>query len=311
VEDMKQFANYQYIPGEPMTDRDKQEVGSKFWNEGKWENFVLPFLPNDCSDMTLVDMGCNAGLFLKLAEDKGFGKVIGIDSNREAINKAIAYREKNNGTYDIQRRSMQRTIKHLPLADFTILANAHYYFLVGDWLDYLDMLRTKTRYCVIVTADKRERLCWASANITEIRRYFIDWEEVGIIDDVPLEGDPYPRKLTGICFKSNLIERVPIESLGNGNSLQKGFYGQLDVGIKPLETRYYSRQKRYRKNKKRWPKQRLERYMFLKVKLYENVKANGLYKAIIIGLNNRILDGNHRHEIMKHLGHKNILIRKA
>lgn len=55
-----------------MTERDKKEVGSKFWNQGKWDNFVLPFIEDDCKDMTLVDVGCNAGLFLKLAKDKGF-----------------------------------------------------------------------------------------------------------------------------------------------------------------------------------------------------------------------------------------------
>ena len=28
----KQFSNYQYVEGEEMLERDKQEVGSKFWN---------------------------------------------------------------------------------------------------------------------------------------------------------------------------------------------------------------------------------------------------------------------------------------
>ena len=30
---MKKFETYQYLEGELMTERDKQEVGSKFWNE--------------------------------------------------------------------------------------------------------------------------------------------------------------------------------------------------------------------------------------------------------------------------------------
>ena len=77
-----------------MSERDKQEKGSKFWNKGKWDNFVLPFLPDDCGEMTLIDMGCNAGIFLKLAEDKGFKQVIGVDSNREAVKKALFYKKK-------------------------------------------------------------------------------------------------------------------------------------------------------------------------------------------------------------------------
>ena len=60
---MKQFSNYQYIDGE-MSERDKKEEGSKFWNKGKFDNFVKPFLPEDCKNMTFIDMGCNAGVFL-------------------------------------------------------------------------------------------------------------------------------------------------------------------------------------------------------------------------------------------------------
>jgi hypothetical protein len=72
---MKPFAHYQYVGGK-MSPRDKQEANSKFWNQGKWTNFILPFLPKNCQELSLVDLGCNAGLFLKLAEDKGFDKII-------------------------------------------------------------------------------------------------------------------------------------------------------------------------------------------------------------------------------------------
>ena len=140
---MKKFSNYQYVGGE-MSERDKLEEGSKFWNQGKWDNYVLPFLPDDCSGMTLIDMGCNAGVFLKLAEDKGFERVIGVDANKGAIEKAIAYRESNGGTYDIQRRHMERCINKLPMADYTVLAMAHYYFLAVDWLYYLDQLQARS-----------------------------------------------------------------------------------------------------------------------------------------------------------------------
>ena len=64
---MKDFKTYQYLKGEPMTNRDKTEKDSKFWNEGKWKNFIEPLLPKDCRDMTFVDVGCNAGLFLKIS----------------------------------------------------------------------------------------------------------------------------------------------------------------------------------------------------------------------------------------------------
>src|SRR5574343_485811 len=102
---MKPFETYQYLAGEPMTDRDKVEVGSKFWNKGKWDNFVLPIIPKDLGDLkeqTFVDMGCNAGLFLKFASEMGFGRVIGVDSNEQAVKRGEEWRDKNGGKYEFK-----------------------------------------------------------------------------------------------------------------------------------------------------------------------------------------------------------------
>jgi len=292
-----------------MTERDKREAGSKFWNKGKWDNFVLPFLSEDCNGMTLIDMGCNAGIFLKLAEDKGFDQVIGVDSNREAIRKALAYKERNGGKYAIRQQSMQRSIDILPVADYTILANAHYYFPIEHWFDYLDRLQYKTRYCVIVTAHKECKvLCKASPTIVDIRGYFKNWDEVEIIDNVSMENDPFPRRLWGICFKSRFVERVPINDLENQNNLQKNFYAEIDKGVHPTETAYYKYSLRRTKRKYRGT---VHRGILRKVGLYENIRNNRLIKPIIVNRDKKVLEGNHRHAIMKHLGYKTIMVRIA
>jgi hypothetical protein len=302
---MKDFATYQHVEGEPMNERDKMEVGSKFWNEGKWENYVAPFLPEDCSGMTFVDMGCNAGLFLKLAEDRGFSKVIGVDSNTAAVKRALRYRRRVDGKFKIIYREMERAT--LPMADYTVLANAHYYFPINDWLDYVDKLGTRTRYVIIVTAEKREKLSKASATLEDIRSYFRTWEEVGFIDELPLEGDPFPRRLWGLCFKSRHIDRVPIDSLDSGNHVQDKFYKELDGGVAPRDTKYGRILAKYRKA---WPEGRLDKFLSDKVELYNDIKKNGLQRPIIITANNRIADGNHRCQMLKHLGEKTVLVRR-
>jgi len=60
-----------------------------------------------------------------------------------------------------------------------------------------------------------------------------------------------------------------------------------------------------------WSKERLTEYMNERVELYKNVKENGLIDPILVGDENRIKDGNHRHEIIRHLGYKSILIKKT
>lgn len=290
-----------------MLDRDKLEENSKFWVKGKWDNYVLPFLPKDCKNLTLIDMGCNAGVFLELAEKKGFN-AIGVDADKEAVKRGLRYRKRNGGKYRIIYRDMRRCIDDLPVSDFTILANAHYYFPIDHWLEYLNKLKEKTCYVIIVTAQKTRKYSKASADLADIRNYFKNWDEVGFVDELPLEGDPFPRRLWSFCFKNRDVERVPIENICRGNRVQEGFYIELDKGVDLFKTRYYRILRSYRKE---WPKEKLEKFMYSKKELYEDIKKNGLKKAIIVDSNGRVLDGNHRARMLERLGNKTVIVRKT
>jgi hypothetical protein len=171
---MKPFDSYQNLDGEPLTERDKKQIGSKFWGRGKWDNFIAPHLPKEGLNLSLVDMGCNAGLFLQLASERNF-KPLGVDSDEVSVARGNQWAKDNGYNYEIRLAKMEQCIDDLPIVDYTILANAHYYFTINDWIDYLDKLRLKTRYVIIVTAEKRHiNRCWASADVPSIRNYFKD-----------------------------------------------------------------------------------------------------------------------------------------
>lgn len=307
----KSYQTYQYLEGTPMTDRDVKEQGSKFWNKGKWDNFVAPFLPEDCSEQTFIDMGCNAGLFLKFAEDKGFKNIIGVDSNEEAIKRGVEWRDNNGGNYRLVQATIEDCIDELPLADYTVLANAHYYFTINDWIDYLDKLQYKTRYVIIVTAEKKHiNRCWASADVPSIRNYFKTWEEVGFIDELPTKDDPQPRRLWGLCFKSPFVDKVAIDSLDSSNHVQDQFYEELDNGTPYKETKYYKILKKYRE---KWGEEKLNRWIEERIRVYNDIKEYGLKRPVLVDFfkQDRILDGNHRYAGVRNLGYKNIFIRKV
>lgn len=307
---MKPFGIYQYLEGEEMTDRDTVEAGSKFWNKNKWDNFVLPLLPDDCSELTLVDIGCNKGLFLYLAEQKGFKKVVGVDSNQEAVDKGITWRDEHNGKYEFICKRMEECIDDLPVSDYTLLVNTHYYFTINDWLDFIDKLQYKTRHVIIVTTVKKVRsYCWALAGVNDLRRYYKTWEEVGFIDELPIDGDPMPRRLWSLCFQSPYIERMDIEDVKVVNKVQNGFYAQLDTGMDYHDTDYYKYLYEYRKS---WSSRRLQWWVKARIKVYEDVKKYGLKRPLYIDhRSNIVLDGNHRYHMMEHLGHKTIMVRKT
>lgn len=306
---MKKFKNYQYVFGD-MSDRDKKEQGSKFWNEGKFENFVLPFLPKDCTDMTFIDAGCNHGVFLKMAEDMGFRSVVGVDYKRDVIEKAEEWRKMNGGKYKLVRGLLQHALDVLPMADYTVLANAHYYVPINNWLDYVRDLKNKTRYCIIVTAKKSGRRPFSkgSPHVENIREYFEDWKEIGFLEP-PLDGDPFPRRLYGLCFENPLLERISLDKLDCGNTVQKHFYREIDEGKDITKTKYYRKYSKYQSRK--WSQRRIDKHINNKKDVYEDVKKNGIKEPIIAkrSLGNRILDGNHRYEILKHLGYKSAIVR--
>lgn len=307
---MKRFSNYQYVGGIP-SERDKKEMGSKFWNKGKWDNFVLPFLSDDCNEKVLIDMGCNAGVFLQLAAEKGFDRIIGVDSNKEAIRRGIKHRTTVSGKWKFSNRDIRDSVHRMPIADYVIMAMSHYYIPIDHFLKFVNELQTKTIYCIIVTANKREKLCKASAATQDIRNYFKLWKEVGYIPELPLDNDPFPRRQWSFCFKSPHIERVNIDTLDCGNRIQGGFWQDLDDGKDPFKSRYYRILKPYRLEKNPespsvWSEKQLIKYVNDKVALYESIKKSGLQDPIIINSDNRILDGNHRSEISKHMGYKTI-----
>ncbi|MDP1729044.1 MAG: hypothetical protein Q8L27_02465 [archaeon] len=306
---MKPYEVYQYLEGEKMTERDKKEINSKFWNKGKWDNFVVPFLPEDCKELSLVDMGCNAGLFLKLAEDKGFRDIIGVDSNLGAIERGLAWRDKNGSKYKMFNLEINNCIDELPVVDYTVLANAHYYFTINDFIYYLDELQYKTRYCIVVTDHKNHlNRCWARADIESIRGYFKNWEEIGFIDEIDGTNDLAPRKLRSLCFKSKFTDKLPIKDLDSSNHVQDQFYAELDKGTDFKNTRYYGIIKKYRVN---WSQEKLDEWFKERIKVYEAIKKDGLKKTIMIDSNNMILDGNHRYGMIRNLGYKNIFVRKV
>ena len=67
---------------------------SKFCNEGKWDNFINPLLPRKhIEDSTFMELGFNAGMFLKMAADYGYREVIGVEKSKLVCRVAKKYRD--------------------------------------------------------------------------------------------------------------------------------------------------------------------------------------------------------------------------
>jgi glycosyltransferase involved in cell wall biosynthesis len=315
------------VHGEPVSRPHGAKTASRFWNEGKWETFIAPLLPEDCADQTLVEMGTNAGLFLKLAKDRGYRQVVGIEKNKTPVAEGLKYRDALGYDYTLLKRSLGGkfgesgtfNIDELPVADVTIMSTFHYYIDINSWMKYLDRLAAKTCYALIVSRPELREKHWvAKASLAAVRDYFSDWQEVGLIQNVPKEGDSKPRDLYSVLFKSPLIRRIPMEALDirekTTNSMHMAMVdlaGRLTEGegFDLWETDYY---KRWKERKGKWSEKTLRRFVTLKANVMADVWADGLKDPIIVqreGL--RLSDGGHRLVMLKALGYKSVIVREV
>lgn len=316
---------YQNIGADFLCENPKRK-DSKFWNEGKWRNFIAPLLLEDCKDQTFVEMGCNAGLFLNLAGERGFRNVVGVEKSRSTCEEALRYRDLLGHDYKIFHRTagVDFDLDEIPVADVTLLSTVHYYFDIDWWLKYLDRLRNKTRYCLVVSRPLRRKQHWRpGGELPEVRSYFGDWEETGTVTDVPVGGDPHPRAgMFSVAFKSGL-QRRKLDDLYAKNEKHgtwKQGYIEMDAAkiklaeeisrkdeIKMEETDYYKQWVERKKGE--WPDEKIHEFVGAKIDLMLDVKHNGLREPLIIKSSGQICDGGHRLAILRALGHESAIAR--
>ena len=318
---------YQNIDGvEGAIFKDPQRKDSRYWGKGKWTAFIEPLLPAE--KRTFVEIGCNAGLFLKLAMDEGYKRVIGIESCPSRMKQATQFRQSHNYPYQLihQEVGVDFDLDQLPLADVTLLANVHYHLPVGVFSDLVDRLRNHTLYCLLVSAKVARHKGKARHYLESVRGYFRDWQEIAVIGDWQNllgldQEDPAPRRqMYGVLFKGcldsvNTLEMWnesarPSRATGPDSLIiaqgWREFFGQVltDKDPNPTETSLYQYWKQH--DKSEWIQIRLAE----KKALAKDIQHNGMRQPIYLDHRDRVLDGMHRLSLACELGYEHVLIRR-
>lgn len=316
---------YQNVSVEGAVYEGPERERSRFWNEGKWDNFVAPLLPTE--RRTFLDIGCNAGLMLKLARDAGFTKAIGIEASRRAMQQAEQYRESVGGNWSLipQVAGVNLDLDALPLADVTLLANVHYYIPTGEFAKLVDRLRHRTLYCIVVSAKVTRRGGKAYYDLHALRGYFRDWTELNTVTALSEVGDPAPRAgMYGVAFKSALHSQnvnLTYNAYWKEHTASRKFHFKaLPPALKEFfalalsEKEFaYADTLLYKYWTVRNPKQSGEsicRYLDRKQALAEDIRDNGIREPIILDHRGKFIDGLSRLYIAWELGHRHIIVRR-
>jgi len=156
--------------------------------------------------MTFIEMGCNAGMFLKLAKAYGFKNVIGVEKDQSAYKTAKKYL---GDGYELINAELTEKFDYdlLPAADVIVLANFHYHVFLPAFMEFVNRMRRKARYVIVVSTRVRTTRHFPNGRVDDIRHYFRHWEEVGYIPPLSSSGDPKPRTVWSLAFKSELVRR--------------------------------------------------------------------------------------------------------
>jgi len=307
--------------GEYFTKPRPGREQSRFWNVGKWNTFIAPLLPSDPAEQTLVEMGAESGLYLKLAEDHGYRNVIGVEKDKTPVAIAQQYRDTIGYSYKIMKRSLGNKfhepgtfdIDELPVADVTLMSNFHYHIDLNSWIKYVDRLRGKSVYVLIVSVTEPHQHRWLpGASLDEVRAYFRGWEEISTVENVSQDGDSDPRSLYSVLFKNPLLDRIPFSEMSHRG-------GDGDVGIRKLteqvlageeidlnQTAFYSD---WRNREPGWSDRTLLAWCESKLGVVRTIVEDDGIRDPILMSGNKICDGHHRIVILQALGYKSAIVR--
>lgn len=311
-----------FIDGVDIVYEDINRKNSKFWNEGKWDNFIKPLL-TDIDRGSFMEIGSNAGLFLKMAEDEDFKKITGIEASGRRVREAKLYKKSVGGNYSFFRQTVNSnfSLEQSHLQDVILLSNTHYYLPIADFMKLVDQMRSRSVYCIVVSCLARKLPGNAVSDIGSVRGYFRDWQEIKLVDGVDPQGDPSPRPyMYGVLFKGALKKKPIDKILMRWREGIKPVNGVVTDTLSPAFIEFYKKvlsgEKFDFKNtlyykflKKERPQYNTEEFMAKKRDLALDIQKNGLKNPIFFDRTDTLIDGLTRLFIMKELGHKNIFVR--
>jgi len=298
--------------------------GSAFYNEGKWQNFIAPLLPPDPQDRTFIDIGCNAGLFLRLATEYGFGRVVGVEADPGNVAMAERYRDAHGLDYRVLCRTVGVDFDwdELPVADVVLLSCVHYYIPMCEFLPFLDRMFWKCIDCIVVSRQMREKKHGYPLPDEEyLRLYFRDWtcQRVVPTSSRMLEGDPAPRRQFSLLFRSRL-QRQPIgEHARVGYPYQKQqelidiVRSGEDVDLTAtLNHAYWVQRKQTAKQGRRdirWSDEEVLAHVQYRLAFTRDLMENGMREPVLVRPDGCGIDGGNRAATLYLLGHKSIIAR--
>ena len=276
--------------------------GGRDSSEYRWNLFIKPLIEKEGKDRRFVELGSNAGFYLRKARNLGF-EAIGIENDPLYVAQAKYWEEKE--PINVKTIEMDLNDYDIPSAHTVLLANVIYYLNPEQVLSLLHKLKKRALNIIVISRHERLSRIKYPCEKEKIYEYFSGWESIEGGEDkkhwsvmfknprlaeldinrLVVYNPDNPEK--SIAFQSSFEEIVNLIGDGRPFDIVKAAYYKYFVGMTDsMRMKYIKRG----------------------FDLFNSVKKKGLIRPFIVikHLDNkyRIYDGNHRFVICNYLGIK-------
>jgi len=265
------------INGVAMPTRRKTDTNAK-----RWEQFVLPLMPHKG---TMVDLGCNAGFYLRAATDLGM-RAIGVEREPEFLAHARYWELHDSKGVTIVEQDVRDFT--LPMASVVLMANFHYW-LTPEEMDLLvAKLRKTTVSCILIGRHRPMASHKSDCRLTYLRKAFDGWTQERVIDG---------KKHFSVKFSNpDLFERDTEElfhhqQLAKSRKFLPSYRKMIETGDNTDYIAYLQ-----------WRKFRGVRVLLKRhTRLIHSVKTGGFLEPLTV-VGDKVVDGDHRLILAKTTG---------
>ena len=278
----------------------------------RWETLVEPLVPKDGKDRRFLDLGCNAGFYMKKAEELGY-HALGVDSGGKTGSGYVFKAPK-----DLNIIKGDINYYKPPTSFITLLACVHYWQTEEQVEALFRKLKGSTLNLVVMGRLKRHPRHVSGPDKKTLIRELRGSSDLSLGGKWQLvDGRKNKIQYTAL-FKNPSLTEYDVDDLYHATReyiLEPGhgsheFYPVFEDYVKRVlngddteETPFLEWQKRVRKE--RYPKGECWRYRVM----IKDIQKNGMTETLKVRGERGVIDGHHRIIILQALGIKRVICR--
>ena len=279
-------------------------------NENRWNSFIKPMfvykLPQEGDERLFIELGCNAGFYLRKAVDLGY-RAIGVENNSTYIGHAKYWEKQDPKGVSIVDSDLN--LYKLPAAYVILLANVHYWLSPEELTTLVDKLSKSAIYVIVVGRNKSKTVHKSACDKDSLKKSFCAWKSIKII--------PAEKHYSALFKNPNLIEKDTEELFDcqpfiKSTRFLSSYTKLIEKVLTGEKVDYitddyykYILWRRFKKPELLWQKH---------CNLIKNVAEYNIMVPINVGRNhdyNKLDDGNHRLIIANYLGIRKVICQKT